>query len=175
MKRLSFCICSSTMSEGCRKNISSEIYLFLLNFICLVLLLLFFVKCFIVLQQPLCFQLGTDRGFVSSLGLMFVLLNKNGGSSKKKKKRNVCICYVFQVFHEFGHFDISDLLQSKIPKKISHMRMSQWWQRVLEVLKTRRHSRLTLWGTATWSNFYGKQFWTIWNPEICISCIVSLG
>lgn len=125
MKRLSFCICFSTMSEGCRKNISSEIYLFLLNFICLVFLLLFFVKCFIVLQQPLCFQLGTDRGFVSSLGLMFVLLNKNGGSSKKKKKRNVCICYVFQVFHEFGHFDISDLLQSKIPKKISHMRMSQ--------------------------------------------------
>lgn len=132
MKRLSFCICSSTMSEGCRKNISSEIYLFLLNFICLVLLLLFFVKCFIVLQQPLCFQLGTDRGFVSSLGLMFVLLNKNGGSSKKKKKETSAFVMFFRFFMNLpptknrrGHFDISDLLQSKIPKKISHMRMSQ--------------------------------------------------
>lgn len=54
------------------------------------------------------------------------------GLQKKKKKETSAFVMFFRFFMNLppnknrrGHFDISDLLQSKIPKKISHMRMSQ--------------------------------------------------
>lgn len=169
---------SNRMQEKCllgNQFISTELYLF--SFFVIV-----FSKMFYSFTTKLVFPAGYGPWVcvISGADVCIVKYGVVGVWKKKKRKRKCLHLLCFSGFslnlpQTKNSFDISDLLQSKIRKKCSHMRMSQWWQRVSEVLKTRRHSCLTLWGIATWSNFYGKQFWTIWNPEICISCIVSLG